>query len=211
MSITQYDPDNWLLSATRSLKEYVESQVNLDLVTVEMSYPDTEYWTKETPLEKTLIHFEIDDQDAPTFAFGHPGKEVFIESPDNGVTPNYWRIDEAQLHLVNFDVGVWASQESGGATARLKYHQLLVNLFSVAGAKESLQDATGGIWVVSFAGGRHTTDRINDLPVWRAHDMTLIARVYSRHIGTQEVVPDAVDFVEDFTIADDSGNQTPVE
>lgn len=212
MSIIQYDPDEWLVSLTRSLKSFVEDNVDPLLVNVEMSYPDTRDWTKQTPLDKTLIHFEVDDQAHPVWAFGNPGKEVFTESPDAGVTSGMWRVDEAQKHHVNFDVGVWASAESGGATARMTYHQLLTNLFAVAGAKQFMQDATGGIWVVSFTGGRYATDRINDLPIWRALDITLIAEVFSRHTPeTEEVVADEFLQDQELSIADNTGAQVPVE
>lgn len=210
MSILQYDPDEWLLSATRSLESYVKDKVDDELVNVEMSYPNTDNWTKETPLAKTLIHFEQDDQTNPRWGFGHPGEEVFTPSPDAGVSPGLWRIDEAQQHTINFDVGVWASDESGGATARMKYQQLLVNLFGYAGAQTKLYEDTGGIWVVSYSGGTHRTDRINDLPVWRALSMTLIVRIFSRHEGVNEVVPDDFDQTEDLTIADTDGTQVSI-
>lgn len=210
MTITQYDPDQWLVTLVRGLKDYIASKINSGLVNVEMSYPDTSRWTKETPLDKTLIHMDIDNHLSRTVGMGHPGVETFTPSPDAGVSPATWRNDEAGEELVSFDMGIWASEESGGGTARLTYHQLLINLFNVAGAKEELRDATGGIWVVSFSGGQYTTDRINDLPVWRAHDMTLVTRVYSRRTGSEEVVPDTVTFDDEFTIADNSGNQVPV-
>lgn len=217
MSILQFDPDNWLLGLTRTLKSYVEANINADdLVNVEMSYPDTDDWTKETPLAKTLIHFEIDNQQNPVIGFGTPGKPSltvptgYDPADPLATDPQTERIDEAAWHIVNFDVGVWASVESGGGTARMKYHQLLVNLFTVAGAKQKMYDDTGGIWVVSFDGGRHATDRINDLPVWRALEMTLIVRVSSRHGGMEVTVPDGIGFVDEFTIADEDGNQVPV-
>jgi hypothetical protein len=210
MTILQYDPENWLVSTVRSLKEYVESQVDPALVSIEMSAPPTETWRKETPLDKTLIHFEIDDKENPLIGFGTPGVEVFIPSPDINTLPNTVEFAEAARHRVHFDVGVWASVESGGATARLVYHQLLDNIFVPAGAKLQLKDDTGGLWIVSFTGGRHATDRINDLPIWRAFDMTLIVEVFSRHLNDPLVVADVVDQDQELTISDDTGNQIAV-
>jgi hypothetical protein len=210
VSITQFDPVEWLVTATRSLGSYVTSKVNAATTDVEMSFPDTRDWTKDTPLAKSLIHFEQDHMDSPVWGFGNPGKEVFTESPDGGVTPAKWRVDEAQRHELNFDVGVWASAESGGATSRMRLVQLLANIFTVASAKQAMYDATGGLWVVSFTGGRNEIDRINDLPMWRALDMTLILRVFSKHPGVDEVVPDVAAQDQELTITDNAGNQVPV-
>lgn len=213
MSVLQYDPDNWLLSATRSLGSYVSSKVNgptLAPTDIEMSFPNTRDWSKSVPLAHSIIHFEQDDVESAPWGFGTPGTLTFTESPDAGVTPAHERLDEAQRHLVNFDVGVWTSAESGGVTERMRLVQTLINIFTVAGAKQELFDTTGGLWVVSFSGGRNELDRINDLPVYRALDMTLILRVFSRHTGVEEVVPDSFDQSQSLTIADNSGAQVPI-
>lgn len=201
MTVT-FDPDNWLLSAHRALHSYVQSKFDPNLVTVEMSWPDV---TKELPFHKVLIHMEQDDQENPILGFGTPGVEVYDE--DAGT----WVVHEAQLHHLNFDVGVWASSQAGGATARSKAAQTLTNIFTPAEAKKELQATTDGIWVVSFNGGRNELDRITDLPVWRAMDMTLVVRVVSRHIPAQtEIVPFGADQTPDLTIVNDAGEQSPV-
>lgn len=216
MTLIQYDPDNWMISLTRSLGDYVTSLVSVETVDVEMSFPDTRNWAKETPLAKSLIHLEQDHIDSPVLGFGYPGREVFTTpvgyDPENPLAtdPQLWRIDEAQQHHVNFDVGVWVSAEGGGATKRMELTQALVNAFTVAGAKQKMYDDTGGLWVVSFTGGHNETDRINDIPIWRALEMTLILRVFSRHAGVEQVVPDDFDQDQELTIADNTGAQVPI-
>jgi len=211
MSIIQYDPENWLLTTVRSLVSYTKNALDPSdaILYVDAGFPidGNGEWTKPSPLDRTLIHFEQDDATNPTWGFGIVGKSTY--TPPAGSNPGTERIDEAQPHMVNFDLGVWASVESGGATARMKYQQELANLFGRAGGKQDLYDATGGIWVVSFSGGRHVLDRVNDMPVWRVTDMTLVVRVVSRHLGQEVVVPDNAVFEEDFTITDDAGNQIP--
>lgn len=211
MSVYAYDPDNWLVSTHRSIENYVRDQLQaLDTlgpdVEVEMGFPDTATWTKTSPLDKIFVHFEQDDQDDPSLGFGQPGVEEYDEA--NGL----WRIQEAAWHVLDFDVGVWVSPEMGGATKRMETVQALKNLFTTAGGKQAFNDATEGLNVVSFSGGRNALDRINDLPVWRAMEMTLIVRVFSRHIPpTFETVP--MDFEQDqnLTIVTDDGNTDPVE
>lgn len=207
---TVFDPDvDWLVSCNRALAEYVAAAFDPDLVTVEMNFPDTLHLL---PLETTLIHFEQDDMDHPVLGFGTPGKEVFTPSTGPGVgQEGTWLIQEAVQHVVNFDMGVWASAQSGGATHRMKVMQTLSNLFAPAVARLAFREATG-MQVVSFAGGRNELDRLNDTPVWRALDMTLVLRVFSRHTpATPEIVPDDIDQTQQLTTAiQGTGAQAPV-
>lgn len=185
-----YDADNWLVSATRELGTYVDTLLADPDAEVEMSFPNTRDWTKETPLPKTLIHFEQDDMEDRALGFGSPGVDVV-----NNLTGTVEH-QEAAWHLINFDVGVWVSAEGGGATKRMETVQALKNMFTTAGGKTAFNEATEGLWVVSFDGGRNALDRINDIPVWRAMEMTLVLRVFSRHLP---VAPDILigDFVQD--------------
>lgn len=170
-----YDPEDWLVSASRAIVTYIQIAVGDD-VNVENSYPDTRTWIKETPLAKTLIHVEQDDETDPVLGFGIPGVRIYDDDAGTSL------LQEAAMHIVPYDIGVWASAESGGVTTRMQSVQMLKNLFTPATGRRAFNEATGGIQVVSFDGGRNELDRINDLPVWRAMGMTLIVRVFSRHV-----------------------------
>jgi hypothetical protein len=149
MSVLLYDPDNWLVSATRSLGSYVAG-------------------TEE--------------------------------------------LQEAMQHILNFDVGVWASAQSGGGTTRMEVVQALHNIFGPAKSRQDVEAATDGIVVVSFNGGRFVLDRINDLPVWRAMDMTLELHVFSRHIpATPDVAIDSFNQGEHLSVTVTDGTTQPVE
>lgn len=179
----QYDPTNWLVSATRVLGAFVTRTLNDPDVTVEMSFPDTHSWTKEMPLDKVIVHFEQDDIADPVLGFGIPG--VLVDNGDGTV-----QVDEAAQHVINYDVGVWASAECGGGTKRMEVVQAIKDIFIPARARMALNEATGGLSIVSFDGGRNELDRINDVPVWRALNMTLLVKVFSRHVQAEpDVVP----------------------
>lgn len=196
MSQYQYDAVEWLTSATRALEDYVRNALADDDVQIEMSYPNTDTITKETPLDKVLIHFEQDNVDNPVLGFGTPGKEIV------DVDAGSWTLYEAAWHYINFDVGVWVSAEMGGATKRMQMYQRLVTMFGTALGRIDLNETTGGVKVVSFNGGRFALDRVNDLPIWRAMEMTLICQVFSKHVPPQtEVLPiDGVDQAQELTI-----------
>lgn len=171
-----FDPDNWLVSLQRSLKSYVEA--NLDLTGVyelEMSYPSADEIAKKTPLPLTILHFEIDDPRLMPFGFGDNVVDGLYD--ENGGTVEEW---EAHCHEVDINVGVWASVESGGVTARLVARQDLDKLFVGPAAREACLAQTEGIEILSFSGGLFVTDTINDLPIFRVVDATLRVRVYSR-------------------------------
>lgn len=195
-----YDPENWLVSASRELQSYVA--VMLPNYDVELNYPDTQ---KLIPMPKPLIHLEQEDVTNPVLGFDVPGVEV-----RNEVT-NSWELHEAQVHHVQFDVGIWASREAGGATARMQAAQVLVDTFARPNAKKALQAATGGLWVISYTGGRNELDRIDDTPVWRMLDGTLIIRVVSRHLpDAPETLVGTYQQDQQLTTTDTTGAQTPV-
>lgn len=208
MTIT-YNPENWLLTAHRSLKDYVTTTLNDPDTDVEMSFPDPRSWTKQTPLAKALVHFEQDNMENPILGFGSPGDDILDDSdPLNPVSTHR----EAARHDLNFDVGVWVSAESGGATKRMELVQVLANMFTTTLGKNALNVATEGLNVVSFHGCRFEIDRINDIPVWRALDMTLIVRCFSRHVSEVPVVV-ALDAYQDqdLTIRTEDGADSPIE
>lgn len=208
MSVYDYDPDNWLVSTTRVLGSYVNDTLADPDVHVEMDFPDTRNLPKENPLPYALIHFAQDDERDPTLGFGVPGVEVLdLTDPANPTST----VHEAAMHDVNFDVGVWVSADMGGATKRMQLVQSLKAMFATAGGRQAFNDATGGLNVIAFDGGRNELDRINDLPVWRALDMTLVVRVFSRHISAQAVpVPTDIPLGENLTIRSEDGTDKPV-
>ena len=210
MSSYAFDPTDWYVTTLRSIQAWVADKLQAnprfeDVVQVEMSYPDTTSWTKETPLPKTIVHFEVDDQDDPILGFGKPGVSTFDE--ENGEET----FIEAAMHMVNFDVGIWASAESGGATKRMEVRQALKDLFTTVGGKESFNADTEGLWVVSFNGGRDVLDRVNDVPIWRTTGMELVVRVFSKHVPpAPDVVPEAFEQDPQLTIIGNDGLPEPV-
>ena len=200
MTTYQFDPDSWLVTTHRAIQAYVanafpENDVHGDgLFDVEMGFPDTTAITKETPLDSVLIHFEQDDQEPLVIGFGTPGIEEFDEDTSTVV------LKEAVKVRFNFDVGVWVSAECGGATKRMETVERLANLFNTAVAKKTMREETNGVYPAQFTGGRFVLDRVNDLPIWRATDMTLVVEVFGR------VIPDALvpAIVDGFTLDDNS-------
>ena len=213
MATYEYDLDNWLISATRMIGTYTYDTLNvmdafIDNLSVEMSFPNTRDWVKKTPLDKLLIHFEQDDISDPILGFGVPD-ELVIDDFDP-VEP-IAKLHEAARHQINFDVGVWASAEMGGSTKRMEAVQALKGMFATAGGRIAFNLATN-LSVMSFDGGRNELDRINDVPVWRTVDMTLVIDVFSRHIpAVSEWVPTETILDDDLTIVTDGGIILPVE
>lgn len=212
-----YDPENWLVSLTRTLKDYVSqgldksvldqsgNPVGLGAYEVVMEFPGpTIDDVKNVPLAKTLVHFEVDDPETRLLGFG-----------DNVFTTNYNETtgtiqpQEAREHRVNFDVGIWATDSTGGTTARMKAYQILTNLFSGSRAVNALREFSDGgdgpIDVLSFLGGRFATERVNDIDVYRTIGATLVVRVYSRTAQPSVPEPAITEvFVDELTIPVDS-------
>lgn len=196
----KYNPEDWLASSVRALKEYAEdaflnSVLDNDTVPsgdqfyrVIMEFPSDDLTLTTVPLDKTLIHFEIDDIGPQVLGFGENiGKEFY--DTDRGVVIR----QEAAINTLNFDVGIWASNENGGPTARLRAYQVLQQIFVGSLATESLFTATdagdGGLELISFTGGRFVRDTLNDIPVFRMVNCTLVIRVFSRTPKPQELPP----------------------
>lgn len=205
MSILAYDPDLWLESLTRALKSFCEARINDPDVSIEMSFPDTANWTKETPLDKAIVHFEIDDIQNPTLGFGEPGVDSRDDIGNGGTIVRL----EAVQHLVNFDVGVWVPAQLGGATKRMELVRKVTTMFGSVNGKQDFNTSTEGLWPVSYEGGQNVLDRINDIPLWRAMGMTLVVRAFER------VTPDPGTQIEGFgtepnIVIDDNGTLAPV-
>lgn len=175
--MTQFNPDKWLVSMFRALETYVTTALGTDaqIYDLEMSYPDAGVIAKKMPLKKTIVHFDIDDPRLIPFGLGdNVVDQVYDET---GHTIEEW---EAHCHEVDINVGIWASVESGGVSARLEARQDLDRLFVGPAAFTACMTITNGIEIMSFSGGQFANDTINDLPVFRVVDANLRVRVYSR-------------------------------
>lgn len=186
-----FDPEIHLESFSRCLKEYAEDGFNnavkdqnnnpagLQLYDIVMEFPGTEISSLQIPLTKTLIHFAIDDQDDRLVGLGDN-----IFAWNHNPTTDVVNPQEAGLHLINCDVGVWSSDRSGGVTARLKAQQILRRLFHGSLAIERMREATNGgdgcLEIISYKGGGHATERINDIDIYRMVGGELVIRVFSR-------------------------------
>jgi len=177
-----YNPEQWLLSTTRALKEYAETFFN-SAYEIIMEYPGTEVVLKMMPLEKTLVHFEIDTIEERPLGFGRSIGDWNYDDTTDPAHPTA-NPQEARVHVINFDVGIWSTDRSGGTTARARAKQILSLLFLGGLAQDNLDAAVnagdGRIEILTFTGGRFLTDRINDVDVYRMVDCNLNIRVYSR-------------------------------
>lgn len=176
-----FNPDKWATSLVDSLKNYVAAELGTLLVgpppvyELVMEYPSADSLAKKMPFQATIIHFDVD---APRLVFfGLGGNIVNGVYDELNKTVEEW---EAHCHEVDINVGVWASVESGGASARLEARQDLDRLFVGPYARERCMTHTDGVEILSFSGGQSVNDLINDLPVFRVVDIELRVRVYSR-------------------------------
>lgn len=173
-----YDPEKFFETTVRTLKEYVETNMNTRIYDVVMEFPGAQIDAGELPLKKAVIHFELDDHDTKPVGFGDQmfrdnydpvGKEIF---------PQY-----AAMQVFTFDVGVWTDDATGGTTTRMRAKQYLNFLFDLNGAQrlqEFSDNGDGRIEVLSFTGGRFVLDHANDVRLYRMVDCQLVLRVFSR-------------------------------
>lgn len=174
LTVRTYDPDVWLVSMVRALQDYIVNNSST-VYDIQMSFPNTDLMEKHMPFEKTIIHFDIDGIDSMPLGMGDNVVDYSIIEIDTTVTDQ-----EAHIYIVRFDVGIWASEQSGGTTARLEAKQDLARLFDGPSAQAGAFTYTEGVHILSFEGGRYFIDSINDLPIWRVGDMTLTTKVFSR-------------------------------
>lgn len=200
--MTYFNPDQPFASFFSALKSYIEANVDTDIYDIVPSYPDVDDMTKESPLPKTVIHFDIDDPRQTFFGFG-----------DNVVDAEYVEYDpdldiggtlvesEAHCHEVALDFGIWASVESGGPSGRLSARDDLDRIFNGPLAHAACLAATNGLDVMSFTGGRNLTDKINDLTVFRMVGIELRVKFYSRNKNAPGPFIDTAIQAPDLTIA----------
>lgn len=196
----QLNPDNWLTSTFDALTDYINEGVNtyilddvdipsgLRVYEISFDFPEADGVPVNPELDKTIIHFIIDDIENRRIGFGESYTST-VESPGPGgsfvTSPS-----EAREHTINFDVGIWASDESGGPTSRLRAYEMLDKLFGSDIARRKCRDFTGGIEIRSYQSGRFITDTIGDVRVFRVVGAELTVRVYSRDADTPVVVVD---------------------
>jgi hypothetical protein len=175
VQVTRFDPDAWMTSTIRAFEEYIKTGLNQSWYDVRFSYPPADFVRDRVPLAKTLIHFEIEDMPETKLGFG----EGVVNQRYDPVaqTVEKWHATPQEVRL---SVGIWSSAESGGETTRMEAREDLSKLLSGPVAKGKMMEATDGVELLSFTGGRNLTDTINDSTVWRMVDMEVRLRVYQR-------------------------------
>jgi hypothetical protein len=191
-TVTQkFDPEEWLRTATRSLKQYAErafhrsvldengNYCGKDVYEIRMVWPGTEIDVTRVPLDKTIIHFEIDNLLNEVLGFGDGIFYQEYDAEDRSIVRQ-----AAHRHMLNFDVGIWTSDRAGGLTMRLRAYEILNNIFHGSLAQEAVKNFTsnddGYLELMEFTGGRFITERINDVNMYRTVETSLVFRVYSR-------------------------------
>lgn len=177
-----YDPEHYLESASRVLKDYVESNINTSIYQVVMEFPGADIDAGTLPLAKTIIHFELDDHDSKPVGMGDG---MFADNYDptlQQISPQY-----ASVHRLLWDVGIWASDRSGGTTFRMRARQALEFMFArnnggIQRLREFSDNDDGVLEITDFTGGRFVLDTSeNDQKaLYRMVDCQLEIRVYSR-------------------------------
>jgi hypothetical protein len=179
--VTKYNPEKWMETTLRVLKEYVEDNVNTRIYNVVMEFPGSIVDAGKLPIPKTIIHFELDAVDSGPVGFGDGKFADNYDAATQTIAPQY-----ATVNVLTFDVGIWASDRSGGTTARMRARQALEFLFGVnGGGLSKLMDYSdngdGGLEILSFSGGRFVLDSsTRDFRLYRMVDCQLVIRVFSR-------------------------------
>jgi len=196
-----YDPEIWLESTIRGIKGYAmdffdkaiqtaQGPVGLQAYEIVMEFPGPLLDARKVPMRKTVIHFEIDD--IISQPAGMSNSLVWTFDPDTNTT----MAQEPIYHRMLWDVGIWASDASGGTTSRARAMQILNNAFGGLIGSRALCTFTRGVDgqvdVLRYSGGRFLMDRINDVGVYRMTDATLEVGVYSRTPADQAFTAPAI-------------------
>lgn len=215
-----FNPDSWLTSALDSIQDYIRDALNnsildannnpagSEIFDVVMEFPASTALPSGVEAGKTIVHFEIDDIDNTTLGFG----ESFVNRTIQDGTPSdpgYVTEEEAGRHVINFDVGIWASDKSGGPSNRALAYQTLDQVLRGPIARDNCMEQTQGVELVRFQNGRFVTEMINDVRLFRMVGAELVVRVFSRKVAEPEILVDgdiiqephltidSVDLVED--------------
>jgi len=178
--MTKINPDNWMTTTPRCLKEYIEDRLDLDFHTVVMSFGEADDLARQQPLEKRLVHLEIDDIDNRRLGFGDG-----VVKRNINPNPVIYTLteEEAQWHEFNFDIGLWVSDEMGGVTARLELFERLTDMLDGPSAEQAVWDETD-IEIRSFRGGQFELEKVGDVRIYRVVGIELMARVAGRKVSS---------------------------
>lgn len=219
MSEFTYDPQDWLVTATRCLNGYLTEKFALAINNGDglnaydfiMDFPATDDLPKAAEFTKTIIHLGIDDIENKLLGFGD-NSPSFTETAATPAVAGTLAPRYAMEHRINFDVGVWATDLSGGVTARLRAYTWLDRFLSGKKAREDLRTATdGGVEIISYMSGRFVNDTINDVRVFRVVGAELVVRVFSYVEGEADVLVDGEPILNPaLEITEDSGSLVPL-
>jgi hypothetical protein len=189
MTQTLFDPEIWLETTVRGIKDYVQAALDPNVYDVVMEFPGAALDENNSmPMRKTIVHFEIDDIVDSPVSMGDEPMELNYDATAHTIDPQW-----AAMHVINFDVGVWASDASGGTTSRMRVRQILFDLFGRPHGITKLRQATdggdGAIEILKYSGGAFTVDSISDVRVFRMINGELEVRVFSRTKRTNEIAP----------------------
>jgi len=172
--VIKVDQDDWLISTFRALKNYFFTRLDPQVYDIRFGFPSSADLGEPLPLERPLIHLEIDDVNNDFLGFGD---NVTWEERDeyfNTVT-DY----EAQMHDINWDVGIWTSARNGGYTTCVTAWQALQDLLHGPLAQRDCLAATD-IDIRSFTSGQCTRDQVDNVEIFRVVGMALITTVSNR-------------------------------
>jgi hypothetical protein len=201
----QFSPDKWLTSAFGALTDYIKGEIDeyvqdgsgnngvgLQAYELVMDYPPSSELPMPGEFKKTIIHLALDDVENRRLGLG----PQFVQSDESPGAAGAVQISpiEAYMHMLSFDVGIWASDLSGGTTSRLIAYEMLDRILNGDIARVKCFEATGGVEIISYTSGRFVPDAINDIRIFRVVGAELMVRVYSR-----KVVTDAAIIVDEIT------------
>jgi hypothetical protein len=204
--VITYDPQKWITTMQRSLRDYLLAEIDtavsdeampfpddigLQVFEVLLDYPPSVAPAGDVDFKKTIIHLQIDDIENIKLGFGTDVVAITYTPGDVAHAATIVE-KEARCHRVNFDVGVWASDQSGGPSSRLLAMEILEDALGGEMARRKCMSVTQGVEITSFNGGRFVVDTINDVRIFRIIDCTLEVRVYSRKDGESMIVADTI-------------------
>jgi hypothetical protein len=192
-----YDPGHHLESLEEELKAYLVSRFAAAYPGVDFNqvydivwdYPTAEALPGDAEFKKTIIHFSIDDVDPKRLGLG-PGRVTAEIVDGTPLTVGTVTEHEAMSNIVNFDVGIWASDLSGGVSSRLKAYQWLQKFFATDNARRACWEFTQGVEIKFYRSGRFVTEAINDVRVFRVVGAELEVRVFSRDDADPDILVD---------------------
>lgn len=195
-----FDPSDWLITTTRSLKDYLDERFasavmsgntgsGLDIYEIIMLTEDSSAPAKPMDMTKTIIALEIDDIDTRPVGVG---TNIFNSDIVDGtvLAPGTVTDQQAQRRVINFDVGIWATDDTGGSTNRMRAYYLLDKFLSGEIARQKCMAYTEGVEILYYRSGRFITETIDDVRVFRVVGAELEVRVFSRDDADPDILVD---------------------